>query len=94
MQLAHRERVAAASGELVGAAFRFLGELVSGPSAPPPPNDLVKTMRAHLSECIEPDPSGKLRMTVTLPDRAAIEQLADTLARLMAFGQTASSKST
>ncbi len=94
IQLAHRERVAAAGGELVGAAFRFLGEIVSEPSAPAPPNDLVNTLRAHLSECVEPDSAGKLRMTITLPDRVAIEQLANTLARLMAVAQTPSGKTT
>jgi superfamily II DNA or RNA helicase len=89
-RLAYRDRVAAAGGELLGAAFRFLGQLVPESSVPPPPSQLVNTLRAHLSECVEEDAAGKPRLTVTLPDRAALDHLADTLARLMALGQSES----
>jgi len=87
-RLVHRDRVAAAGGELLGAAFRFLGQLVAAPSASPPPSQLVTTLRARLSECLEEDAAGTSRLTVTLPDRAALDDLADTLARLLAMGQT------
>jgi len=83
-RLAYRDRVAAAGGELLGAAFRFLSQLVSEPSAPPPPSQLVNTLRTRLSECVAEDAAGKPRLTVTLPDRAALDHLADTLARLLA----------
>ncbi len=85
---AYRDRVAAAGGELVGAAFNFLGQLVDEPSAPPPDEGLLNAMRARLSECVEDDAAGKPRLTVTLPDRAALDRFAGTLARLMAVGQT------
>jgi superfamily II DNA/RNA helicase len=87
LTLAHRDRVAAAGGELLGAAFRFLGQLVSEPSAPPPSDQLLSTLRARLFECVEEDATGKQRLTVALPDRAALDQLADALARLMVVGQ-------
>jgi hypothetical protein len=74
---------------LVGAAFRFLGELVSEPSAPPPPSHLVNTLRARLSACVAEDAAGTPRLTVTLPDRAALDHLADTHARLLAAGRPA-----
>jgi hypothetical protein len=45
-------------------------------------------LRERLSECVEEDAAGKSRLTVTLPDRAALDHLAETLARLMAAGQT------
>lgn len=86
-QLAYRDSVAAAGGELLGAAFRFLGQLVSDPSATPPSDRLVSTLRARLFECVEEDAAGKPRLTVTLPDRAALDGLADTLARLMVATQ-------
>ena len=89
-RLAHRDRVAAAGGELLGAAFCFLGQLVSEPSAPPPPSQLVTTLRTRLSECVEEDAAGRPRLTVTLPDRAALDRLADTHARLLAVGQAES----
>jgi superfamily II DNA or RNA helicase len=83
----HRERVAAAGGELLGAAFKFLGELVSQQTATAPPSEtLVANLRAGLGACVEENGDGKPRLTVTLPDRGALESLAQTLARLLAAG--------
>jgi superfamily II DNA/RNA helicase len=85
----HRERVAAAGGELLGAAFKFLGELVSQQEATSsPPASLVANLRSGLSACVEEDGDGKPRLTVTLPDRTALESLAQTLAKLLAAGST------
>jgi superfamily II DNA or RNA helicase len=84
---AHRERVAAAGGELLGAAFKFLGELVvQQETAPTPPDSLVANLRAGLDACVEETSDGKPRLTVTLPDRGALESLAQTLAKLLAAG--------
>jgi superfamily II DNA or RNA helicase len=84
---AQRERVAAAGGELLGAAFKLLGELVTQPSAPPPPENLVASLRSGLEACVEGNGDGPPRLTITLPDRSAIEQLSQTLARLLLVGQ-------
>jgi len=83
-----RERVAAAGGEMLGAVFRFLGELVAQDSQPsqPPAEPLVAEVRDRLSQCVEEDSSGRPRLTVTLPDRGALDSLAQTLARLMLAG--------
>jgi superfamily II DNA/RNA helicase len=81
-----RERVAAAGGELLGAAFKFLGELVSQQQTPPPPNELVDSLRSGLNACVEENGDGKPRLTLTLPDRSALENLAQTLATLLAAG--------
>ena len=64
-----RDRVAAAGGEMLGAVFNFLGELVSQDQAQPPDDPLVAQVRNRLSECVEEDSSGRQRLTVTLPDR-------------------------
>jgi hypothetical protein len=84
--LARRERVAAAGGELLGAAFHFLGELVGEAKETPATQQLTTDLRSRLTECVEDDPSGKPRLTVTLPDRSALDNLAQTLARLLAVG--------
>jgi len=81
-----RERVAAAGGEMLGAVFSFLGELVAKDVAQPPADGVVTQVRARLGECIEEDPSGRPRLTVTLPDRSALDALAQTLARLLLAG--------
>jgi hypothetical protein len=80
---ARRERVAAAGGELLGAVFHFLGELAHGGQAPAPPPNIVSDIRTRLGECLDEDPSGRPRLTVTLPDRSALDQLAQTLAQLL-----------
>jgi superfamily II DNA/RNA helicase len=81
-----RERVAAAGGEMLGAVFNFLGELVAKDGAQPPAEGLVTKVRASLGECVEEDSSGRPRLTVTLPDRSALDSLAQTLARLLLAG--------
>jgi hypothetical protein len=81
-----RQRVASAGGELLGAAFHFLGELVGQQNAPAPPAALVENFRTGLNSCVEHGPDGKPRFTVTLPSPAALEGLAQTLARLLALG--------
>ena len=66
-----RDRVAAAGGEMLGAVFNFLGELVSQDPGQPPAEPLVAQVRSRLAECVEEGPSGRQRLTVTLPDRRA-----------------------
>jgi hypothetical protein len=83
----HRDRVAAAGGELLGAAFKLLGELVEQTPTSAPPPDLVTHLRDGLAACVDQDPSGSARLTVTLPDRDALDRLAQTLARLFVAGQ-------
>jgi superfamily II DNA or RNA helicase len=82
----HRDRLAAAGGEMLGAVFSFLGELVTADQTPPPAEPLVAQVRSRLSECVEEDSSGRQRLTVTLPNRDALDALAQTLARLMLAG--------
>jgi superfamily II DNA or RNA helicase len=84
-----RERVAAAGGELLGAAFKFLGELVANQSDKPPDKGLTSDLQNRLAECIEEDSNGRARLTVTLPDRAALNHLAEALAQLLAVGKSA-----
>jgi superfamily II DNA or RNA helicase len=80
-----RERVAAAGGEMLGAVFHFLGELVGGhENQAAPAEPVVREVQARLNECVEVDESGRARLTVTFPNQQALEGLAQTLARMMA----------
>ena len=82
-------RVAEAGGELLGAAFKFLGELVTESSkSHPAPEGLVSQVRAGLQQCVEVDESGKHRLTVSFPDAESIENLADVLARFLVAGRS------
>jgi superfamily II DNA/RNA helicase len=82
----HRDRVAAAGGEMLGAVFSFLGELVSQVGAQPPAEPIVAQVCSRLTECVEEDSAGRQRLTVTLPNRRSLDALAQTLARLMLAG--------
>ncbi|HHK41900.1 MAG TPA: DEAD/DEAH box helicase, partial [Planctomycetaceae bacterium] len=77
-----REKVAAAGGQLLGAVFEFVGELV-GQQDSDPPKAVVESVRAGLEQCVERDARGEARLVFRLPDETGIEQLAKTLARLL-----------
>ncbi len=79
-----RERVAAAGGELLGAVFNFLGQLTATDEpVAPPAAEVVSQIRERLNQCVEDDPEGRPRLSVTLPDRSALDGLAETMARLL-----------
>ncbi len=80
-----RQKVAAAGGEMLGAVFNFIGELVHDAAAgtPEPAAELVQRLRDNLADSAHVDEQGRQQLTVTLPDRAALDSLADTLAKLM-----------
>ncbi len=82
---ARRDRVAVAGGEMLGAVFHFLGELVaqSGATSNAPPDDVVNRLRDNLLQCATPDDQGRQKLTVTLPNHAALDNMAKTLARLL-----------
>ena len=81
-------RVAEAGGELLGAAFKFLGELVAESSeSGTAPEGLVSQVREGLQQCVEVDESGKHRLTVSFPDAESVENLADVLARFLVAGR-------
>jgi superfamily II DNA or RNA helicase len=83
-RMSHRDRVAAAGGELLGAVFSFLGELVSQEqSAAPPAPDTVASLKQRLADCVEEDGQGRQRLSITLPNREILNNLAATLARLL-----------
>jgi superfamily II DNA or RNA helicase len=77
-----KSRVAEAGGQLLGAAFTFLGQLI--PAAGEPNPAAATALRERLGECVETGEDGRPRLTVTLPDARALNALADALARLMA----------
>ncbi|MEW6744426.1 MAG: DEAD/DEAH box helicase [Planctomycetota bacterium] len=82
--LARRERIASAGGQLLSAAFTFLGELVPGESASSEPSrEYAARFKKELAQCLEEDESGRPKLTVTLPNRAVLDNLAEALARVL-----------
>ncbi len=78
---AHRERIGAAGGELLGAALKLLGELVTDSSAEPPPDHFVVSLRNSLEVCT--DGAERPRLTITLPSKSSLDDLSQSLARLL-----------
>ncbi|MFV1995716.1 MAG: DEAD/DEAH box helicase, partial [Verrucomicrobiales bacterium] len=82
-----REKVAAAGGELLSAAFGFLCEVL--PESPIDMEVQKKTaaaVRESLGQCLETDSDGVTKLTVTLPDSGALDRPAEALSRLVPPG--------
>ena len=84
VQLAQREKVARAGGQLVGAAFTFLAEMIPSQEETEASKELTGLFRSRLTNCMEQDEDGRPQLTVTLPDSSALDALAGSLARLLA----------
>jgi hypothetical protein len=82
-RLARRTRVAEAGGQLVAAAFTFLGEMIPQRESTNGAGQLAREFKARLDECLERDEHGRPRLTVTLPNDAALENLARSLGALL-----------
>lgn len=81
---ARREKMEAAGGQLLSAVFGFLSEcLPEAPEGSETQRTAVDAFKESLRECLETDEEGRTRMTVTLPDSKAVDQLAETLGRLL-----------
>lgn len=78
-----KERLALAGGQMLQSAFTFLSEMIPIKEGTPRSTQIAEHFKAGLMECIEKDEQGRAKLTVTLPDIAALESLADTLARLI-----------
>lgn len=85
-----QKRVSEAGGRMLAAAFEFLAELM--PAAVPAQgggkggdggNSVADELRRRLDRCVEDDEAGRPRLTVTLPNREALDRLASSLARLL-----------
>ncbi len=83
--LAKREKVAAAGGQLVGAAFAFIGEMLADQTIDDHLEGLVGSFKAKLDGCMERTADGRLNMTITLPDEA-LDTMARSLASIVGLG--------
>jgi superfamily II DNA or RNA helicase len=85
--LARRARVAEAGGQLLAAAFSFLGEMIPQPQERNGTDPVARQLKASLDECLERDEQGRPRLTVTLPSDEALSTLASSLAAMLAIKQ-------
>ena len=85
-RLARRARVAEAGGQLLAAAFSFLGEMLPQREPTDGAAPLASEFKARLDECVDRDEQGRPRLTVTLPSEAVLDNLARSLAAVLAQG--------
>jgi len=85
-KLARRARVAEAGGQLVGAAFAFIGEMFGDLTDEPGQEQLVEAFKAKLNDCMEKADDGQLQMTITLPDDSFLDTMARSLAGIVGMG--------
>jgi superfamily II DNA/RNA helicase len=78
-------RIQTAGGRLLGAAFSFIGEIFGGKTDTEETLQMAESLKKGISESLDRDADGSLRMTVRLPDEAALDSLATSLARMMSF---------
>ena len=88
--LARKEKVAAAGGKLVGAAFAFIGEMFSAREESEEMTQLAGAFKAKLSDCMEKADDGTLKMTISLPDEAFLDNMARSLAQMVSAGRSES----
>jgi hypothetical protein len=88
-----RENLAATGGQLLSAAFHFLGALLPTPSDSAASNAattaLTTILKQSLTDLVEQDEHGRPRLTFALPDTTALDNLTNVLARLLAQTQSA-----
>ena len=82
-RLARRERMANAGGQLLGAAFAFIGEMFSKKEETEQSIQMAETFKNRLSECLDKDDKGQLKMTITLPDESILDNMAKSLAQIL-----------
>lgn len=83
-RLRRKEKVAEAGGRLLGAAVSFLGEVLGKGPGSAEAERLAAAVSARLGECLEPTEDGRVQLRLTLPEPAALEGLARSLAQLFA----------
>lgn len=84
--LAKKEKVATAGGQLVGAAFAFIGEMFTDSEETEKMAALTEAFRSKLHECMEDNGDGSLTMTIRMPDAAFVQNMARSLARMATAG--------
>ena len=85
--LARKKKIASAGGQLVGAAFAFIGEMLSGKDESEEAAQLAGAFKTKLSDCMEKEEDGSLKMTISIPDEAFLDNMAQSLARMVGAGQ-------
>jgi hypothetical protein len=78
-----RDKVSAASSQLITAALTLAGELIGGDDQKQPADATITKLTDKLSQCVDRDAEGRPQLTISLPNDDALKGLATTLAKLL-----------
>jgi SNF2-related domain/Helicase conserved C-terminal domain len=85
---ARREKLATAGGQLLAAAFQFLGELLPPSSSSPATTEattaLASNLKQSLTDLVDRDGQGRPRITFAIPDARLLDNFVDVVARMLA----------
>jgi hypothetical protein len=84
--LAKKEKIAAAGGQMVSAAFAFMGEMFADDDDAEV-EQLAGAFKARLGDCMQKTEDGQLKMTITLPDETFLDNMARAMARMANAGR-------
>ncbi len=84
--LARKTRMPDAGGQLLNAAFAFIGEIFPQKEETAQSHQIAETIKNRLSECLERTETGQLRMSVTLPDESVLDNMAKSLSQILGQG--------
>ncbi len=87
LKLNKKRKIAAAGGQLVGAAFAFIGEMFAEQEESEDITRLTGAFEEKLSRCLEKTDDGKLEMTISLPNEAFLKNMAKSLAHMVGVGK-------
>ncbi len=85
--LTKKEKIADAGGQLIGAAFNFLGEFFTREKETEQIAQLTNAFKERLTECMDRDENGKITLKVSFPDESIIDNMARSLAGLLNYNQ-------
>ncbi len=80
-----KEKMAEAGGRLLESAFAFMGQMLPAPESNARTKELAAGLKERLAECVSEDEGGQAKLTVTLPNKSALDGLANALAGIMAM---------
>ncbi|MBC2716354.1 MAG: DEAD/DEAH box helicase [Desulfobacteraceae bacterium] len=81
--IAKKKKIAKAGGQLMGAAFAFIGEMFSNDEASEKTDELAGAFKTKLIDCLETDDDGELKMTISIPDEGMLDNMAQSLAKMV-----------
>lgn len=85
-RMAMKEKVAMAGGQLLGAAFALVSAMLPAEGETEETRRLAETLKHRLTQCVERDEQGQMRMTITLPEESILDQMARSLAQMLGQG--------